>query len=268
VRSGIDDNVVAALPTALAVYQLGLVWPPRPLASFAAPATVVLVAIAVNAAVATAMGALRVVSASGAAAGGVVGAVILACGGWGAYALLWTFFLAGTLATRLGYRRKAARGVAQSDSGRRGAAHVAANCLVPAALLLVGAPRAGYAAAFAAALADTLATEIGTLYGRRPFSPLTLRRLEPGTPGAVSVPGTLASLAGAAAIALVAAALGVVPAGAVVAVAAGGFLGALVESVVSALGARFGFRLDHEFANALNTFAGAMIALRLGAGIA
>jgi len=34
------------------------------------------------------------------------------------------------------------------------------------------------------------------------------------------------------------------------------------------MGARFGFRLDHEFANALNTFAGAMIALRLGAGIA
>jgi len=269
VRSGIDDNVVAALPTALVVYQLGLVWPPHPLASFASPAIVVLAAIAVNAVVAAAMGALRVVSRSGAAAGGVVGAVILACGGWGAYGLLWAFFLAGTLATKLGYRRKAALGLAQADSGRRGAAHVWANCLVPAALLLLAAPRAGYAAAFAAALADTLGTEIGTLFGRRPFSPLTFRRLEPGTPGAVSLPGTLASLAGAAVIALAALALGVVAAPrAAVAVAAGGFLGALVESVVSALGARFGFRLDHEFSNALNTFAGAMIALRLGGGAA
>jgi uncharacterized protein (TIGR00297 family) len=270
VRSGIDDNVVAALPTALAVYQLGLAWPPRPLAALVggAPWASLAVAVGVNAAVAAAMGALRVVRPSGAVAGGVVGAVILACGGWGAYGLLWAFFLAGTLATRLGYRRKAALGVAQSDSGRRGAAHVAANCLVPAALLLVGAPRAGYAAAFAAALADTLGTEIGTLFGRRPFSPLTLRRLEPGTPGAISVPGTLASLAGAALIAAAALGLRVVPAAAVAAVVAGGFLGALVESVVSALGARFGFRLDHEFANALNTFAGAMIALRLGGGAA
>ena len=268
VRSGVDDNVVAALPTALAVYQLAIAWPPRPLAGFAAPAAVVLTALGVNAAVAAVMGALRVVSPSGAVAGGIAGAVILACGGWGAYGLLWTFFLAGTIATRLGYRRKAALGVAQADSGRRGAAHVAANCLVPAALLLLGAPRVGFAAAFAAALADTLGTEIGTLFGRRPFSPLTLRRLEPGTPGAVSLPGTLASLAGGAAIAAAAVGLGVVRPSLAPAVALGGFLGALAESVVAALGARFGFRLDHEFANAFNTFAGAMIALRLAGGAA
>jgi uncharacterized protein (TIGR00297 family) len=266
VRSGVDDNIVAALPTALVVYQLGLAWPLRPLAGFAAPATVVLVALGVNAGVAAAMGALRVVSRSGAVAGGVVGAVILACGGWGAYGLLWAFFLAGTLATRLGYRRKAALGVAQADSGRRGAAHVAANCLVPAALLLLAAPRAGYAAAFGAALADTLGTEIGTVFGRRPLSPLTFRTVPPGTPGAVSLPGTLASLAGAAAIALAAVGLGVVGPALLLAVAAGGFLGALAESVVASLAARFGVRLDHEFANAFNTFAGAMIALRLGAG--
>jgi uncharacterized protein (TIGR00297 family) len=268
VRSGVDDNVVAALPTALAVYQLGLAWPLRPLAGFAAPAAVVLIAVGVNAVVAAAMGALRVVSPSGAVAGGIVGAVILACGGWGAYGLLWAFFLAGTAATRLGYRRKASLGVAQADSGRRGAGHVAANCVVPAALVLLGAPRAGFAAAFAAALADTLGTEIGTLFGRRPFSPLTLRRLEPGTPGAVSLPGTLASLGGAAAIAAAAVGLGVVRPSLALAVALGGFLGALAESVVAALGARFGFRLDHEFANAFNTFTGAMIALRIGAGAA
>jgi len=268
VRSGIDDNVVAALPTALAVYQLGLVWPPHPFASApgASPWTALAVAVGVNAAVAVAMGALRVVSLSGAVAGGIAGAVILAAGGWGAYGVLWTFFLAGTVATKFGYRRKAARGVAQADSGRRGAAHVTANCLVPAALLLVGAPRAGFAAAFGAALADTLGTEIGTLWGRRPFSPLTLRPLEPGTPGAISWTGTLASLAGAALIAAAALWLGVVPAAAVLAVVAGGFLGALAESVISAFGARFGFRLDHEFANALNTFVGAMIALRLSGG--
>jgi uncharacterized protein (TIGR00297 family) len=151
--------------------------------------------------------------------------------------VLWAFFLAGTVATRLGYRRKAASGLAQADSGRRGAAHVVANCLVPAALLLLGVRSVAFVAAFAAALADTLGTEIGTLFGKRPFSPLTLSPLPAGTPGAVSLPGAAASLAGAAAIAL--ASVGLAPCRAVAwAVALGGFLGPL-PSLLFGMGARF-----------------------------
>ncbi len=120
-----------------------------------------------------------------------------------------------------------------------------------------------FVGAFAAALADTLGTEIGTLFGKRPFSALTLRPLSPGTPGAISLQGTAASLAGAAAIAAAGAGLGLIPPGLVWVAALGGFLGALAESVLSAMGRRFLFRLDHEFANALNTFVGAMLALRI-----
>ena len=87
-----------------------------------------------------------------------------------------------------------------------------------------------------------------------------------GTPGAVSLPGTAASLVGAVAIAAAGVGLGLVTPRLAVAAAAGGFAGALVESLLSALGRRFLFRLDHEFANALNTFVGAMIALRLSSG--
>ncbi len=47
------------------------------------------------------------------------------------------------------------------------------------------------------------------------------------------------------------------------AVLAGGFLGAMAESVLADVGRRFGFRLDHEFANAFNTFAGGLIALEI-----
>jgi len=159
----------------------------------------------------------------------------------------------------------AASGLAQADSGRRGAAHVVANCLVPTALLLLGVRSIAFVAAFAAALADTLGTEIGALFGKRPFSPLTLSALPAGTPGAISLPGTAASLAGAAAIALAGVGLGLVPARLAWAAALGGFLGALAESVLYAMGARFRFRLDHEFANALNTFVGAMLALRFAA---
>jgi uncharacterized membrane protein len=57
--------------------------------------------------------------------------------------------------------------------------------------------------------------------------------------------------------------LGWLPRGLVIAVLAGGFLGALSESVIADLGRRLGFRPDHEFANAFNTFAGGLIALEI-----
>jgi len=168
----------------------------------------------------------------------------------------------------VGYRRKAAAGVAQADSGRRGAAHVAANCSVPAALVLLGVPDIALVAAFGAALADTLGTEVGTLYGRSAFSPLGFRPLTPGTPGAVSWAGTAASLVGAAAIAAVGWKLALIPTSLLWAAILAGFLGALAESVINDFGRRAGFQLDHEFANALNTFVGAMLALRLAGGSA
>ncbi len=262
VRSGLDDNIVAALPTALAVYRMGTGGAPAWISS--ASGKGLAIALAVNVAVAALMGALRVVSASGALAGAVAGFLILAAGGWGAYGLLWTFFLAGTLATKLGYRRKAAAGLAQGNEGRRGVANVAANCTFPVALLLLGLPSIAFVAAFGAALADTLGTEVGTLYGRRAFSPLTFRALPAGTRGAISWPGIAASLAGAALVAAAGWGFGLVPAPLVWAAALGGFLGAVSESVVNDFGRRNGFALDHEFANALNTFVGAMVALRIG----
>ena len=48
-----------------------------------------------------------------------------------------------------------------------------------------------------------------------------------------------------------------------IAVLAGGFLGALSESFLADLGRRLGFRPDHEFANAFNTFTGGLIALEI-----
>jgi uncharacterized protein (TIGR00297 family) len=262
VHSGLDDNVVAALPTALVLYALNARWPPV-LAAGPLSGRAVGIALAVNLGVALAMGALRVVSPSGALAGAVLGFVILAAGGWAAYGLLWAFFLLGTLATRLGYRRKAAAGMAQANEGRRGAANVVANGLVPAALLLLGLPSVAFVAAFGAALADTLGTEVGTLYGRRAFSPLTFQSLSPGTPGAVSVAGTAAAFVGAAAIAAAGFLLGLLPAAVVWVAGLAAFLGAMSESGLNDFGRRAGFGLDHEFANALNTFIGAMVALRI-----
>jgi uncharacterized protein (TIGR00297 family) len=221
----------------------------------------------VNVAAAVATSATGLVARSGAIAGAIAGFFVLAYGGWAAYGLLWAFFAAATAATKWGYAAKRAAGVAQADRGRRGAAHVAANCLVPIAFLVLGAPAAALAGALAAALADTLATEVGTLFGKDPRSPLGLQRVLPGTPGAVSSAGTLAALGGAAVIALAAWVFGWLPRGLLLAALAGGFLGTIAESLLADLGRRRGFRLDHEFANAFNTFVGGLTALEIALSV-
>ena len=261
VRAGLDDNLVAALPTALVLVQLGL-WPEAPLVPFHSGGSRQLVtALVVNLVAGVVTWGARVVSRSGAIAGSIVGFLVLAYGGWAPYALLWTFFLAGTAATKWGYGMKRDAGVAQADRGRRGAAHVAANCIVPVALLVLGCPAAAFAGALAAALADTLGTEVGTLFGRDPRSPLTFDPVPKGTPGGVSFAGTSAALGGACAMALAAWIFGWLPRAAILAVIAGGFLGSFAESFLADVRRRSGGRLDHEFANAFNTFAGALIAL-------
>jgi len=264
VRAGIDDNLVAAIPTALAILTISQGLPrfsPWPGSWLAVP-----VSAAVNGAVAFATWRLGVVRRSGAIAGAIVGFAVLLAGGPARYGLLWTFFLLGTAATRLGYGRKREAGVAEGERGRRGAANVVANCAVPTAFLILGFPPLAYPGALAAALSDTAATEFGTLFGRRPFSPWTLRPLTVGAPGAVSAPGLLASVAGAAAMAAAAWALAVAPGSVAWAVAAGGIAGSLAESLLKDLGRRAGFTLDHDFANALNTFVGGVSAILLAGG--
>jgi uncharacterized protein (TIGR00297 family) len=60
--------------------------------------------------------------------------------------------------------------------------------------------------ALAEATADTVSSEIGQALGGRPFLLITLRRVAPGTDGAVSVVGTVAGIASAVMIALTGAA--------------------------------------------------------------
>ena len=133
-----------------------------------------------------------------------------------------SFFVLGTLATKLGYRVKAARGIAQEKGGARGWRHALANGAVPALLALLAAAAheplhallvLAYAAAVATAAADTCSSEVGKAYGRRTFMITTLRPAAPGTEGAVSLEGTLGGLAGALAVGAVGAATGPASAG-------------------------------------------------------
>jgi len=275
--TGIEDNLVAPLAGALVLWGALVAAGAPPPAGGIPAASRILVAFGVNAAVALAVGLLRLVAPSGAVAGLVLGTVILAFGGWPAYALLWFFFLVGTASTRLGYRAKLARGVAQGESGRRGARHAVANCGVAALILLVAggsrdplpaAVLAAVAGSFAAALADTLGTEVGSLADRRPVSLLSLAPVPPGTPGAVSLAGTAAGAAGALLVGALAWALGMVSPALVPAIGLAGVAGSLAESALADLSRRRGFRVDHEFSNALNTFVGAAVAAEIALSLA
>lgn len=210
--------------------------------------------------------ALRMVSLSGAAGGFVVGTVIYACLGPQGFAILSLFVAGGSSLTRLGYERKRLDNAAETGGGRRGAKNALANCAVAVICALLGALTGSYvfSAAFVASLgaafADTAESEVGGLYGGAPLLVTTLRRVRPGTDGAVSLPGTLAGILAALLTAVLGLTLGLVDSPATtLLVATMAFLGTIADSFVGALAPRMG----NELTNLLCTLTAALLTLLL-----
>jgi uncharacterized protein (TIGR00297 family) len=211
----------------------------------------------------------KTVSRSGAIAGALVGIVIYGGGGGGAWILLFATFLAASIASRLGWRRKALLGIAEERGGRRGAGNAIANCGV-AAMAAIAAVTTPYSSAALLALvaaltaggSDTVASEIGKAWGRSTFLVTTFRRVRPGTPGAMSIEGTAAGLLAAFALAAIGVALGLIPASAIPAIVAGATAGALVESALGATLEGPGI-LNNDMLNFINTAVAAAVALAL-----
>jgi uncharacterized protein (TIGR00297 family) len=124
------------------------------------------------------------------------------------------------------------------------------------------APAVGLVAAFATAASDTLGSEIGQLYGRRPYLPTTFRPVPPGTEGAVSQEGTLAGVLGSAALGALGWVSGMFPAVGVVVVVVAAFVGTTVESYVGAIWGREA-RIGNEAMNFLNTLVGAAVGMAI-----
>jgi uncharacterized protein (TIGR00297 family) len=230
-----------------------------------------LLGLGVNAAISAVALRARAIDLPGALSAVVIGTAITVGLGLEGLALMIAFFVLGSLTTRLGYARKAERGIAQEKQGARGWRNAWANGGVPAALAvlagLAGGPRRAlltlaYAASVATAAADTCSSEVGKAYGRRTFLITTLRPVPPGTEGAVSLEGTLAGQAGALAVALLGAVLGLYSLPAALLVALAGLLGSLAESLIGTVAERRGW-LDNDLLNALNTALGAGLVLLL-----
>jgi uncharacterized protein (TIGR00297 family) len=263
-KTTLDDNLTVPLAGAIALPVFAQARPELLLGDPALAARLAQGA-AVNAAVAVAAYLARAIDLAGAVSAVIIGTAITAGAGLAGFALMAAFFVIGSAATRLGYARKAARGIAQERGGARGWRNAWANGGVPALLALMAGLSAGavrelfvlaYAASVATAAADTCSSEIGKAYGRRTFLITTLRPVPPGTEGAVSLEGTLAGLAGGALVAVLGLALGLYGPLPAAIVAGSGFLGSLAESVIGTEAERRGW-LDNDLLNALNTALGA-----------
>jgi uncharacterized protein (TIGR00297 family) len=209
----------------------------------------------------------RTVSRSGMIGGALVGAVIYACGGLAAWLLLLATFLAASMASRLGFRRKMLLGIAEEPDGRRGAANALANCglAAVAAIAAVTTPHRSAAllamtAALVAGGSDTVASEIGKAWGRGTFLVTSLGRVKPGTPGAMSAEGTAAGIVAALALAALATALGLVSAASIPIVVVAATAGALVESALGATLEGPGI-LNNDMLNFINTTVAAAVAV-------
>ena len=266
---GLDDNL--GVPLVSGLFLLGVVLTQGQWGDFLAQDGLglrLLLAAAINAALAGLAYRLRTVDVSGVVAGFLVGFSIYAFLDWEGFLLLLAFFVIGSACTKIGYRKKAAAKLAQEKGGRRGARHALANAGVATACACFAAlaphPAAiafalAFAGAFATAASDTASSEIGQLLGRRTFLLTTFRPVPRGTEGAVSLEGTLAGVFASLVIGGLGAALGLYGWQGVVAVAVAAFVGTTFESLVGAALEKRQL-LDNEALNFLNTLVGALAA--------
>jgi uncharacterized protein (TIGR00297 family) len=188
-------------------------------------------------------------------------------------------YLAGlvVLAAALGLTLVSSRAARWSTTGVlapgevRAMGNIVANCLV-GTLAAVAERLSGdwsatltaiwLVAGIAAGASDTVASEIGRALGGTPRQFPTFRRSAPGTPGAVSVLGTLAGAIAAALIASPAAFLWLVPWEAVPVIVLACTIGAGAESALSTAFESSGM-LDNNALNFLNTAIAAIVAVAL-----
>ena len=200
----------------------------------------------------------------------ILGTILWGCLGWQGWTAVVLYLALGSLVTKVGFQQKQRQGLAEARGGRRSPANVWGSAAVGAVLaLLIGSglgPKplllVGFSASFAAKLADTFGSEIGKRYGRITVLITTLRCVPPGTEGAVSLEGTLASAIGSLVMTAVVVAVQLVPAGPVAwLVAAVGLLATLLESLLGALLQERTPWLTNELVNAIQTAVAAVLAM-------
>jgi uncharacterized protein (TIGR00297 family) len=198
------------------------------------------------------------ITIAGALVGIVFGSVIYAGFFLAGIAVLGLALVFTIASSRVGRARKAAIG---DHDERRGAGNIIANCAVGtlgAVLELFNftwgmeLTAAWFVAGIAAGASDTVASEVGKAFGGAPRSFPTWRRVAAGTPGAVSIAGTLAGVLGVALMVLPAAAMWLIPWSFVGPIVLACTAGAFVESALATSLEGNGV-LDNNALNFINT---------------
>jgi uncharacterized protein (TIGR00297 family) len=201
----------------------------------------------------------------------ILGTVLWGCLGPRGWLAVVGYLLLGSLVTRLGFRRKQERGLAEGRGGRRGPENVWGSAATGALLAMATAVAPpgwqpalllAFVASFAAKLADTAGSEIGKRWGRHTWLITTLRPVPPGTEGAISLEGTAASLVGSAVMALLGLLLGLLASGRAALLVTGvGLVATLLESLIGATAQARWRWLSNEAVNAVQTALAAVLAL-------
>ena len=199
--------------------------------------------------------------------------------GWRGWSYCVLYLILGQLVTKVKFQEKSDRGLAEGRGGKRGPENVwgsAATALICAACSVQGESflgissslyLLGYVASLATKLADTFASEIGKAYGKTTFLITNLKRVEPGTEGAVSAEGTAAAAVGGLLLSLYGYAIRLIDGPQQIAIATvAAFLATNAESFIGAtLQEKEGFAfMTNEVVNFINTLIGAALAIVAG----
>lgn len=174
------------------------------------------------------------------------------------YAVLLTFYIIGSAATKYKYQYKLSIGEAEPAGGARGYANVFGNSL-PALFFAMNygfygldAMKAAFIASVASALADTMASEIGKT-SMKAYLITNLKPVKPGVSGGVSALGEVAALAGAILTTLSAMLLGIIDSSLLFVITISAFAGVHVDSLLGATLEKKGY-LTNSLVNLLGNF--------------
>ena len=191
----------------------------------------------------------------------IMGIIIIFSAGISWLLLILIFLILSLVATRHSKYYKQNLGIYE---GKRTAKNVISNGVVAFIMAAFGGYYlplvGGFIGAIATATADTLASEIGIL--QRPRLITTMRKVDPGTDGAISVLGTLVGIIGAAIIGIAAFFLGIIsdPVLSLKIAVISGTVGCFMDSILGAVFERRNF-INNEHVNLLATITGALVGI-------
>tara|TARA_Y100001968_G_scaffold46041_1_gene36163 strand:+ start:8603 stop:9346 length:744 start_codon:yes stop_codon:yes gene_type:complete len=203
---------------------------------------------------------------------GILGTILWGCLGWSGWTAVVIYLFLGSFVTKIGFAYKQSAGIEESRGGRRGPENVwgsAATGALIAILIGMGVSSRellliGFSASFAAKLADTFGSELGKRWGKKAFLITTFRSVAPGTDGAISLQGTLASILGSLVMTIAIASLSLVNGlSSLFIVFISGVLATLLESFIGAVLQKQFIWLSNELVNFIQTTFAALLAICL-----